>query len=375
MGDRSLFHRDYFLPDLWIRHQLILSLPDLDLMSHNSMRQAVMTGPGKIEMRQVPTPETKSNEVLLRIKHIGICGSDIHVNHGLHPFTSYPVVQGHEFSGIIEQVGSEINELYPGMNVTGRPQIVCGECRPCKRGDYNICDVLRVEGFQAPGVAQDLFATSPQKIVALPDSLSLEEGALVEPVSVAVHASQKAGDLKEKRIAIFGAGPIGNLIGQVCQSLGAEKVLIRDVSDFRLNIARSCGLENTSNATNESMSDAQLRVFGNDGYSVAFEAVGIESTLADGIHTIEKGGTLIIVGVFGEKPKIDMAVVGDRELNLIGSLMYKHPDFEEAVRLIELGKIVLAPLITKHFPLEQYEDAYSFIEEQGDRSLKVIIDL
>jgi len=224
-------------------------------------------------------------------------------------------------------------------------------------------------------VAQDLFATSPQKIVALPDPLSLEEGALVEPVSVAVHASQKAGDLKEKRIAIFGAGPIGNLIGQVCQSLGAEKVLIRDVSDFRLNIARSCGLENTSNATNESMSDAQLRVFGNDGYSVAFEAVGIESTLADGIHTIEKGGTLIIVGVFGEKPKIDMAVVGDRELNLIGSLMYKHPDFEEAVRLIELGKIVLAPLITKHFPLEQYEDAYSFIEEQGDRSLKVIIDL
>ena len=97
--------------------------------------------------------------------------------------------------------------------------------------------------------------------------------------------------------------------------------------------------------------------------------------MKDGSATIEKGGKLIIVGVFGEKPKIDMALVGDRELNLIGSLMYKHQDFEEAVRLIELGKIILSPLITKHFPLEQYEEAYSFIEEKGDRSLKVIIDL
>tara|TARA_Y100000814_G_scaffold277888_1_gene239240 strand:- start:1805 stop:2839 length:1035 start_codon:yes stop_codon:yes gene_type:complete len=344
-------------------------------MNNNSIRQAVMTKPGKIEMKQVAAPEIKKNEVLLRIKHIGICGSDIHVNHGLHPFTSYPVIQGHEFSGIIEEVGSEINNLYPGMNVTGRPQIVCGDCGPCDRGDYNICDELKVEGFQAPGVAQDLFSTSPDKIITLPSSLSLEHGALVEPVSVAVHATKKAGDLQGKHITVFGAGPIGNLIGQVCQSLGAGKVLIRDVSDFRLSIAKSCGLENISNATDESMPDAKSRIFGNDSYSIAFEAVGIESTMKDGIATIEKGGKLIIVGVFGEKPKIDMALVGDRELNLIGSLMYKHQDFEEAVRLIELGKIILSPLITKHFPLEQYEDAYSFIEEKGDRSLKVIIDL
>tara|TARA_B100000029_G_C17607614_1_gene967978 strand:+ start:1910 stop:2944 length:1035 start_codon:yes stop_codon:yes gene_type:complete len=344
-------------------------------MDNNSIRQAVMIEPGKIEMRKVAPPKIKNDEVLLRIKHIGICGSDIHVNHGLHPFTSYPVIQGHEFSGIIEEVGSEINNLYPGMNVTGRPQIVCGDCGPCKRDDYNICDELKVEGFQAPGVAQDLFSTSSEKIIPLPNSLSLEQGALVEPVSVAVHAAKKAGDLKGKHITIFGAGPIGNLIGQVCQSSGAKKVLIRDISDFRLSIAKACGLENISNARNESMADAKLRIFGNDSYSIAYEAVGIEPTMKDGIETIEKGGKLIIVGVFGEKPKIDMALVGDRELNLIGSLMYKHQDFEDAVRLIELGEIILSPLITKHFPLEKYEDAYSFIEEQGDRSLKVIIDL
>ena len=339
------------------------------------MRQAVMTRPGRIELNEVPVPEPDGNEVLLRIKHIGVCGSDIHVNHGLHPFTSYPVVQGHEYSAIVEKAGTEVLGLSPGTRVTVRPQIVCGNCLPCMRGEYNICDVLKVEGFQAPGVAQDLFVTTPEKIVELPDSLSLEEGALVEPVSVAIHSAQRAGDLRNSRVTIFGAGPIGNLIGQVCQSLGAQKVLIRDISDFRLGIAQECGLSHISNGITESISDAKERVFGDDGYSIAFEAVGIEQTLTDAVATVNKGGKVVIVGVFGKKPLIDMAVVGDRELNLIGSLMYRHSDFEKAVELIDSGEITLSPLITRHFPLEEYEDAYSFIDEQGDRSLKVIIDL
>ncbi len=344
-------------------------------MTQDCMRQAVMTRPGRIELNEVPVPEPDGNEVLLRIKHIGVCGSDIHVNHGLHPFTSYPVVQGHEYSAIVEKAGTEVLGLSPGTRVTVRPQIVCGNCLPCMRGEYNICDVLKVEGFQAPGVAQDLFVTTPEKIVELPDSLSLEEGALVEPVSVAIHSAQRAGDLRNSRVTIFGAGPIGNLIGQVCQSLGAQKVLIRDISDFRLGIAQECGLSHISNGITESISDAKERVFGDDGYSIAFEAVGIEQTLTDAVATVNKGGKVVIVGVFGKKPLIDMAVVGDRELNLIGSLMYRHSDFEKAVELIDSGEITLSPLITRHFPLEEYEDAYSFIDEQGDRSLKVIIDL
>jgi len=291
------------------------------------MRQAVMTRPGRIELNEVPVPEPDGNEVLLRIKHIGVCGSDIHVNHGLHPFTSYPVVQGHEYSAIVEKAGTEVLGLSPGTRVTVRPQIVCGNCLPCMRGEYNICDVLKVEGFQAPGVAQDLFVTTPEKIVELPDSLSLEEGALVEPVSVAIHSAQRAGDLRNSRVTIFGAGPIGNLIGQVCQSLGAQKVLIRDISDFRLGIAQECGLSHISNGITESISDAKERVFGDDGYSIAFEAVGIEQTLTDAVATVNKGGKVVIVGVFGKKPLIDMAVVGDRELNLIGSLktLYRTP--------------------------------------------------
>ena len=120
------------------------------------MRQAIMLSPGVIEHREVPEPgKLQANEILLRIKKIGICGSDIHVYHGKHPATPYPVVQGHEYSGIVVAVGRSVIKVLPGMKATGRPQLVCGECGPCRRGQYNACQKLKVQGFQAPGVAQD----------------------------------------------------------------------------------------------------------------------------------------------------------------------------------------------------------------------------
>ncbi len=334
-----------------------------------------MIEPGKIEMREVEKPTAGPGQILMHIQRIGVCGSDIHVNHGLHPFTSYPVVQGHEFAAVVAEVGEGVEGITPGQKVTARPQVVCGECGPCKRGDYHICDNLKVEGFQAPGVAQDYFITTPDKIIPLPDSMSMEHGALVEPVSVATHSTSRAGELKDKNVVVFGAGPIGNLIAQVTRSRGAKKVLIRDISEFRLEKAKDCGLEHTSNAKEETMAEAKQRVFGEEGYSVAFEAVGVEATMDDAVDTINKGGTIMIVGVFGDKPRIDMSIVGDREISLVGTLMYKHEDYELAVKLIDSGKVITEPLVTRHFPLEEYENAYSYIDDQGDRSLKVMIDL
>ena len=149
------------------------------------MKQAIMTAPGKIQIQDITAPTPGPGEVLLRIQRIGVCGSDVHVYHGKHPYTKYPVVQGHEYSAAVEAVGPGVAGLAPGMKVTSMPQIVCGECAPCKRGDYHICDKLKVEGFQAPGCAQELWVTPAAKIVPLPDRFSFEQGALVEPVSVA----------------------------------------------------------------------------------------------------------------------------------------------------------------------------------------------
>jgi L-iditol 2-dehydrogenase len=342
------------------------------------VKQAVMTAPGRIEIRiDVAAPQPGPGQVLLRIQRIGVCGSDIHVYHGKHPYTGYPVVQGHEFSATVEAAGAGVTGLKPGMKVTSMPQIVCGECAPCKRGDYHICDKLKVEGFQAPGCAQELWVTSADRIIALPDDFSFEQGALVEPVSVAVHAVGRAGDLAGRRAAVFGAGTIGNLVAQVARCNGAQ-VMITDLSDYRLDVARRCGLAGTFKSGEESVADAARRILGPQGFDVAFECVGVEPTITAAVANIQKGGTIVVVGVFGEKPRVDLGLVQDRELNLRGTLMYKRADYVRAVELIArggAGGIVTGPLMSRHFAMDDYLDAYKFIERQGDKTMKVFIDI
>jgi len=338
------------------------------------MKQAIMTAPGQIEIHEAAVPAPGPGEVLLRIQRIGVCGSDIHVYHGKHPYTGYPVVQGHEFSAVLESVGEGVTGLPPGTKVTSMPQIVCGECAPCRRGDYHICDKLKVQGFQAPGCAQELWVTAADKIVPLPDTFTFEQGALVEPVSVAVHAVARAGRLAGRRGAVLGAGPIGNLVAQAARCEGA-RVLITDLSDYRLDIARQCGLAATSNAKEETLAQASERVFGKDGFDVAFECVGVEATITAAIETIQKGGTLVVVGVFGDKPRINLGLVQDRELNIHGTLMYQIQDYKRAVELIAFGGIITEPLISRHFAMDDYLQAYRFIDQQGDKTMKVFIDI
>lgn len=339
------------------------------------MRQAMMTEPGKIEFRDVAEPPAGQGEILLRIQRIGICGSDIHVWYGKHPYTSYPVVQGHEFSAVVESVGPGVEGIQSKMKATARPQLACEKCPPCLRGDYHICDTLKVQGFQAPGVAQDLFVTTTNRIVPLPETMSFDQGALVEPASVAVHSTAKAGELSGKNVVVLGAGTIGNLVAQVARVRGAKNILITDLSDFRLDIAKKCGINNTSNAAKEKLDVAVNRVFGDEGFDIAFEAAGVEATMDTAIQNIQKGGTIVVLGVFEERPKVDLSTMGDHEIRMIGTLMYKHEDYLQAVEMIASGNIITGPLVTKHFAFEDYAKAYEFIEAQGDKTLKVMIDL
>ena len=339
------------------------------------MRQAVMSAPGQIEHRQVPAPNPEAGEVLLRVRRIGVCGSDIHVWHGKHPFTSYPVVQGHEFSATVEQAGPGVSDLRLGSTVTVRPQLVCGECASCLRGDYNICNNLRVQGFQASGCAQDLIIAPRDRIVPLPDTMSYEQGALVEPVAVAAHSTARAGDLRGLSVAVLGAGTIGNLVAQAARCRGASRVLISDTSQFRLEKAKECGIDATCNVRDEKLNAAVRRVFGDSAFDVAFEAAGSELALDDAIQNVRKGGKIVAVGVFEQRPRVDISVLGDRELSLIGTLMYKQQDYEQAVEWIASGAIRTGPLVTKHFPFDQFAQAYEFIEQQADKTLKVMIDV
>jgi 2-desacetyl-2-hydroxyethyl bacteriochlorophyllide A dehydrogenase len=342
------------------------------------MKQAVLETPGKITFRDIPMPgELQPNEILLRIKKIGVCGSDIHVFHGKHPFvTKYPVIQGHEYSGEVAAVGKNVKTVRHGMKATARPQVVCGQCPPCLRGQYNVCQNLTVQGFVANGSAQEYFVVTEDRIVAVPDSVSYEQAALIEPAAVGAHSTIRAGDLNGKNVVVAGAGTIGNLIAQFAIIRGAKKVLLTTAkSDFRLGIARQCGIQETANLSKENFTDAVKRVFGDEGFQVGIEAAGAQGAVTDLIGGVENGGTVIIVGVFEENPVVNMGFLGEHELNVLGSMMYKQDDYEEAVKFIAEEKLITSPLITSRFPFSQYLEAYHFIEEQGDRSLKVMIDV
>ena len=340
------------------------------------MKQAIMTNPGNIEFRDVEAPvELASNEILLKIQRIGVCGSDIHVFHGEHPATPYPVVQGHEYSATIEAVGEGVKSAKVGQRATARPQLVCGKCGPCLRGQYNACQELKVQGFQAPGVAQEYFVVTEDRLVVFPDSMSFEHGAMIEPAAVGAHSTGRSSGLTGKNVVVSGAGTIGNLVAQFAKVRGAKKVLITDISDFKLNKARECGIEDTLNIMNTPFSEGVQAAFGSEGYQVGFEAAGVQNSLDVLIAHVEKGGEVIILGVFAKNPTVNMYFVGEHELNLYGSMMYRHEDYQEAVQLISEGKIILDPLVSKHFPFEQYLEAYNFIGESGNNVMKVMVDL
>jgi L-iditol 2-dehydrogenase/threonine 3-dehydrogenase len=232
-----------------------------------------------------------------------------------------------------------------------------------------------VQGFQAPGVAQDLFVVTDDRIVAIPDSMTFEQGALIEPAAVGAHSTNRVTGLKGKNVVVAGAGTVGNLVAQFAKARGAAKVLITDISDYRLNIARQCGIGGTLNVKNIPFEEGIISFFGNDGFQVGFEAAGVQTSLDILMQFVEKGGEVVILGVYSQNPVVNMFYLGEHELNVFGSMMYRHEDYEAAVEMIASGRIITAPLLTTSFPFKNYLDAYKFIEEQGDKSMKVMIEL
>lgn len=339
------------------------------------MKQAVMVAPGNIEFRQVEYPTPLPEEVLIRIERIGVCGSDIHVYHGLHPYTSYPVVQGHEVAGVIAEVGKDATGFEPGDPVVFMPQVTCGICYPCRHGMEHICDQLKVMGFQTSGAAQEYFAVPASKVLKVPASISLDQAAMIEPISVAVHALSRYGDVSGKNVIVLGAGTIGNLVAQVAQASGAHKVLITDISEYKLDMARACGIRCAIHSGQGNLSEEIARELGPDKADVILECVGVQATISHAIDNARKGSVIVVVGVFGKKPLVDLGLVQDRELTLLGTLMYQKKDYERAIELASQGLLHLDTMVTHRFSFDQYLQAYHTIEQLQGECLKVMIDM
>lgn len=339
------------------------------------MLQQVMTAPGQIEFREVPMPEPAPGEALIKIMKIGVCGSDIHVYHGEHPFTSYPITQGHEVSGLVEKLGEGVTGLTVGQKVTIQPQVVCGECYPCRHGKYNLCEKLKVMGFQTTGVASHYFAVDAKKVTPLPEGMGLDEGAMIEPLAVAAHAVRRAGDVTGQDICVLGAGPIGILVAQAAKGMGARRVMVTDVSSLRLDKAKECGADFCINTKEKDFGEALTECFGPDKADVIYDCAGNNITMGQAIAHARKGSTIILVAVFAGMATVDLAVLNDHELDLNTSMMYRTEDYDTAIELVNQGKVQLTPLISKHFAFKDYLEAYKYIDENRESTMKVIINV
>lgn len=339
------------------------------------MIQQVMTEPGQIEFRQIPVPEVGDDQILVRIMYIGVCGSDIHVYHGKHPFTKYPVTQGHEVSGEIVALGKGVKGFSVGQRVTIEPQVVCGKCYPCRHGKYNLCEELKVMGFQTTGTASTYFAAPAERVTPIPQTMDFEDGAMIEPLAVAVHAVRRMGDVEGLNVCVIGAGPIGNLVSQVARALGAAKVMVTDVSDYRLSLAKECGADAVYNTTKVDFGDAMVETFGPDKADVIYDCAGNDITMGQAIKYARKGSTIILVAVYAGMANVDLAVLNDHELDLNTTMMYRHEDYVKAIELVGQDKIELKKLQSKVFPFSEYLDAYKFIDANREKTMKVLIDV
>ena len=339
------------------------------------MIQQLMTAPKEITFREVDIPEPGPDQVLVKIKRIGVCGSDIHVFHGMHPYTKYPVTQGHEVSGKIVKLGQYVSNLQVGQRVTIEPQVFCGRCHPCLHGKYNLCENLKVMGFQTVGTASEYFAVDASKITPLPEGMSYNEGAMIEPLAVTVHAGKRFADMKGAKVAVLGAGPIGILLSQAVKALGAAEVMITEISEKRLELAKSVGADYAINTAKEDFGEALVACFGPDKADVIYDCAGNDITMNSAIQNARKGSTIILVAVFAKMANVDLAKLNDSELDLNTSMMYRHEDYVDALRFVNEGKIQLKPLESAHFAFKDYQKAYEYIDANREMTMKVLIDV
>lgn len=230
-------------------------------------------------------------------------------------------------------------------------------------------------GFQTTGVASHFFAVDAKKVTLLPEEMSFDEGAMIEPLAVAVHAVKQAGEVKGTKIAVLGAGPIGILVAQAAKGLGAESVMITDVSDLRLQKASECGVDFCVNTKEKDFGDAMIEDFGPDKADIIYDCAGNNITMGQAIKCARKGSIIILVAVFAGMAQIDLAVLNDHELDLNTTMMYRNEDYLDGIRLVEEGKVILKPLISKHFAFQDYLKAYQYIDDNRETTMKVIINV
>ena len=351
------------------------------------MRAIVNHGPMDYRLEEVPEPIAGPEEVVIKVKASGLCASDLKCYHGgpsfwqgNPPYVKTPVIPGHEFIGEVVALGEGAGEKYAleiGDKAVAEQILPCGECRFCKTGKYWMCERNYVFGFQGGiddgGMAE--YAKFPRGSIIhkVPKELPDIYGALIEPLSCAIHAVERGEIQLGDTVVISGMGPIGLMMLQVAKLKNPGLLIALDTRDFRLNIAKELGADIVINVTQEDAIKRVKELTGGYGCDVYIEASGYPKSVPQGLDIIRKLGTFVEFGVFGEPAVADWTIIGDRkELTIHGSHLgpYRYP---LAIEYLTKGIIKAPSIITHTFPLEGFQDAIKLAENPNGNSIKILI--
>lgn len=335
------------------------------------MKALVYYGPKDIRISEIEEPKVNKNEVLVKVEACGICGSDVHGYLGITGRRIPPMVMGHEFTGTVQYLGEDVEDISIGDRVVVYPARFCSRCEFCKVGLTNLCINRTVFGvMNVNGAMAEYVAVPKENILKLPENIDFIKGTFLEPLSVAYRAVKTAGNVLNKNVLIVGAGTIGLLILQVVIFGGARSIIISDINDERLEIAKRLGADIVLNPERE---DIKTLISQNilDGIDIAFEAVGLEVTVNQALNNLKNRGTCVFVGNAMKNITVDMQNIVTRELRIFGTYTFTIEEFKESVSLLE--RINIKEMLSKVVPLEEGPKAFEELAKKDSNLLKVVL--
>jgi L-idonate 5-dehydrogenase len=324
------------------------------------MLAGVLHGPRDVRVEKVETPAAKPDQVQLRVRRAGICGSDLHYfSHGYCGkfVPTRPFVLGHEFVGTVEAVGAGVTSLNVGDRVVVNPAESCGHCEPCKAGRANLCPHVVMLGSASTtpptdGGFAEYIAVSARQCHRVPNDMSDAVAALMEPLSVALHALSRAGDMTGARVLISGGGPIGLIVALAARALGASLVVISEPLEGRRDFAKSLHMDGTLDPAADDCATQALEL-SDGGFDVVFEASGAAAAVRGTLDFVRRGGTIVQIGTLSDNHvSLPVNDIMAQEISFLGTFRYAD-EFAKGMRLVAGGRLCLDPLVTGVFPLTE----------------------
>ena len=340
------------------------------------MKALVLEEYNKFVLKEVEKPRIQPDEVLVRIQACSICGSDVHGMDGSTGRRIPPVIMGHEAAGIIEQVGQNVEGWKEGDRVTFDSTLYCGECEFCKRGEVNLCDNRRVFGvscgeYRFNGAFAEYAAVNQRILYKLPEEVSFLQAAMIEPLSIAVHAVRVSNIAQDQDVAVVGTGMIGLLLVQVLAAKGCRKLIAVDVDDDKLALAKRFGATHIVNSKGDAVKEI-FDITQGRGLDASFEAVGIEVTGNIAIKSLRKGGTAVLVGNLSAVESLPVQAIVTRQLSVLGSCA-SAGEYDECIQLIAEKKVDVEAFVSASAPLDKGAEWFKRLYAKEPGLMKVIL--